>query len=119
MWNHFRLNLTLSLLLAAAFGTLIGWIDLKSAEVQPVVLLILISTAILGFVQPQRAWLSALMIGGSILAAHLIGPLVGVNPPYVVEPNGLATLMALIPAFIGAYIGAFISWSVPKRHEGL
>jgi len=99
-----------------SFGAIIGWIDLRASEVQPVVLLMLISTALLGFAQPQRAWLAALIIGGSILAAHLIGPSVGLNPPYEVKPNVLVTLIALIPAFIGAYIGAFIGWSVQKQH---
>ena len=83
---------------------------------QPVVLLILGATALLGFAQPPRAWLWALIIGSSILAAHLIGPLLGYNPPYEVKPNALVTLMALIPAFIGAYIGAFTGWSVQKQH---
>jgi NO-binding membrane sensor protein with MHYT domain len=99
-----------------SFGAIIGWIDLQASEVQPVVLLLLVSTALLGFAQPPRAWLWALIIGGGILAAHLIGPLVGFNPAYEVKPNVLVTLIALIPAFIGAYIGAFIGWSVQKQH---
>lgn len=98
------------------FGAIIGWIDLQASEVQPVVLLILGAAALLGFVLPQRAWLWALIIGGSILAAHLIGPSFGYNPPYEVKPNVLVTLIALIPAFIGAYLGAFIGWSLPKQH---
>ncbi len=100
-----------------SFGAIIGWIDLQASEVQPVVLLILGAAALLGFVLPQRAWLWALIIGGSILVSHLIGPLVGVNPPYAVKPNVFVTLIALIPAFLGAYIGAFIGcWSVQKQH---
>jgi len=58
---------------------IIGWIDLRASEVQPVVLLILGSTALFGFVQPQRAWLSAALIGDSIFIAHLIGPLVTIR----------------------------------------
>lgn len=96
---------------------IIGWIDLQASEVQPVVLLILSSTALLGFVQPPRAWLWALIIGSGILTAHLIGPWLGLNPLYEVQPNVFATLIALIPAFIGAYIGAFIGWLVQKQPQ--
>lgn len=99
-----------------SFGVIIGWIDLQASEVQPIVLFILGSTALLGFVQPLRAWLWALIIGSGILTAHLLGPLLGLNPPYEVKPNVLVTLIALIPAFIGAYIGAFIGRHVQEQH---
>jgi hypothetical protein len=79
-------------------------------------LLILLGTAAFGFIQPQRAWAPALIIGGSIFVAHGLAHFSGYQPPYEVKPNVFVTLLALIPGFIGAYIGAFIGWTLKKQN---
>ncbi len=106
----FQLNAGWCAALAVGFGAAAGLVDLTQSEVQPAALLVLVLTFLLGFAQPQRAWAWALIIGSSILFAHLLAALAGYKPPYPVEPNVFATLLALIPAFIGAYSGAAIRW---------
>ncbi len=96
--------------LALLLGATAGAVDLTQSEVQPTVLLIVVSTCLLGFVRPRLAWAWALVIGSSILAAHLIASLAGYRPRYPVQPNVFATLIALVPALIGAYFGAAARW---------
>ena len=93
-------------IIAVVSGAIAGVIDMFAAEIQPALFLILVATCLLGFLQPQRAWLWALIIGGSILVVHLLGMLVGFQPSYPVEPNVWVTSIALLPALIGAYLGA-------------
>lgn len=99
-------------LVSVLLGTITGFVDIIASEVQPSALLIIMFTCLLGFIQPKNAWLSALIIGSSILAAHLISPFWGLYPDYPVEPSVWATTIALIPAFIGSYIGAGAGWAL-------
>ncbi len=91
---------------ALLIGLTIAYLDFHATEVQGTVLLILISTFVLGLIQSKGAWLVALFIGSSILLFNLIASGFGLQPLEPIEPNVFATLIALIPAFIGAYAGA-------------
>lgn len=112
MLEMLRKNTFLFVLTAVLFGAVSGFVDIKSSEVQAAALLIIIFSCFLGFVQPRIAWLPAIIIGSSILAAHLVSPFWGLYPDYPVEPSVWATSIALIPAFIGAYIGAMAGWAL-------
>lgn len=94
--------------IAILSAILLGYVDLHAKEVQGTVLVLLILTFIFGFLEPRRAWLWALILGLSIYAAYIIGPMLGVYPWETPKPP-YAPLIALIPAFIGAYAGAFTS----------
>ena len=50
--------------------------------------------------------------------AHLTGLRFGYRPPYPVEPNVLATFMALTPAFIRAYLGALAGFGLRQLKQG-
>lgn len=93
---------------------LVLWADRSPSDVanQATLLLILISAGLLGFAGPRQAWVTGLLIGGSISFAHAVYILLDVRLPYPTEPAGWAgpaTLLILtVPALGAAYIGAFI-----------
>jgi hypothetical protein len=100
-----RAPLWLIVLLCAIVAPVIGWIDFHQTEVQPAVLLVLVSGAALAWLRPRAAWLVALMLGLSIIETHFVAQALGktyAGPP---SPT-LSTLLALIPATIGAAVGA-------------
>jgi hypothetical protein len=103
--SHIRSKL-FSYLIALLFGVFAGYVDLHNDEVQACVLVLLVGTVLLGAWQPKHPWRWALIIGGCVPAAHIIGTLTGHHPPYKTDLAG--PFLALIPALIGAYGGAVI-----------
>ncbi len=91
-------------LLGSAFA---GWVDFHNDEPQAAVLVILIFTALLGWLVPGRAWLSAIIVALGIPAMYFSLRAIGYQPVSLPSPGWYASLLALIPAFIGAYAGAF------------
>jgi hypothetical protein len=94
--------------LIIVFGFITGYLDLHADEVQGIVLLLITFSAIVGMYLPRLAWLTGLLLGSSVFAAHGLLSILGYAQPYPVEPNLFAAFLALIPAFIGAFAGAFI-----------
>jgi len=94
--------LLLFLALLAAAGT--GWVDTHAEEVQPAVLLLLVSTAVLSFLDPRRALLWWLVLGLSVPAAHLWVRVTGRTLPYEMHAYA-GSFLALVPAALGAAIG--------------
>ncbi len=94
--------------LGLLFGLMAGYVDLRADEVQGPVLLVLIFSAFLGFLNPASPWRWALVVGIGIPLAHFAGRAAGYYPPYLVLPNVFATFIALIPASIGAYAGMLL-----------
>ena len=109
-------NTFLLCLLALALGITISLLDMHATEVQGTVLLILIASGLLGFILPRRAWLWAITIALCLPLTYLFANLLG-HPSHNVEPNILATLIALIPAFLGAYVGVLLRYMIapPRR----
>ena len=103
--------------LALCLGALTGYLDLHASEVQPIVLLLLLFTATLGFAQPRHAWRWGMILGLSICCTHVAAHLLGYKT-YPIQPNVLASLLALIPSFIGAYVGAGIRWATFQNVNG-
>ena len=100
-----RTPTTLVLVLAIIGSVFVGYIDSHATEVQATLMVMLPITFALGFIQPKRAWLWALIVGFSIPVGFLWHMLMGAT--YVEPPtNGFFTLIALVPAFIGAFAGA-------------
>lgn len=89
---------------------LIALFDMDQTEVQPAVLMILIFTAVSGYLRPDLAYLWALILGLSFFLVNLIADLKGYKLREPIEPNVFATLIALVPAFIGAYAGVLFKW---------
>jgi hypothetical protein len=93
-------------ILALAGGIFAWWVDSRNDEPQAAVLVILMTTFILGLLVPRRAWLWAIVVGLCLPLGYLLARSVGYLPATPVEPGWYASIIALIPAFIGAYGGA-------------
>lgn len=98
-------NKTLLLLPLALLGAVIvGIIDSRATEVYATLMVMLPIVFLLGFIEPKRAALWALIIGLSVPLGflwHAASGSIYVEPP----PNGFFTLIALVPAFIGTFFG--------------
>jgi hypothetical protein len=97
-------------LLCAIIGPFIGIVDFHQTEVQPAVLLLLVCSAAIAWLQPRYAWVVALMLGLSIITTQLVAEALGKTPAAPTVPR-YGALVALIPASIGALIGAVLSVS--------
>ena len=99
---------TLSLaLISALAGSFAAWIDWHNREVQPTVLVLLVTTCFLAAFRPRQAWLCAVIVGGSVPFSYLvISPVLGLRPFEMPQPNIWGSLIAFIPAAIGAAAGA-------------
>ncbi len=103
---------------AVALAALIGYTDQHSDEVWAALILMLPSVFVFGFLLPRQAWQWALIIGGSVFLAGIIGVAIGYVPPchpgFDCPPpsfgGSLQALIALIPAFVGSYTGAALRW---------
>lgn len=94
--------------LTLVFAVVAGYVNIHASEVQSVVLVVLVSTFILGWLHPRRAWLWGLVIGLAVPLSYLLGPVFGYFIPYPPSPNVFASLIALIPACIGTYGGVLV-----------
>ena len=110
------LTKTVLLLLTVAFGTLVGYTDLRPEEVQPAALLILSFAVVLGAAFPDGAWRRGLLLGLSVPVAHVIAQLTGRALPYPL-PRFADTFLALSPALVGSYLGVGLRRIVAPAHK--
>ena len=102
-----RAPLWVVVLLCVIAAPTIGWLDFQQTEVQPAVLLLLVCSAAIAWLQPKYAWVVALMLGLSIVETQFVADALGKTPAYPTGPR-VGALLALIPASIGAAVGALI-----------
>jgi hypothetical protein len=99
------------------------WIDQSPSDVanQASLLILLIGAGLLGLAAPRWAWLSALVLGGSLAVAHGIYLAAGTALRYAMSPAGWAgptsLLILIIPAGIAAYTGAGAAALVRRRQQ--
>lgn len=93
------------IILSAAVGLLISWIDNRPNWDDTGILagMIFIASAFLGYIYPKRAWVWALTLSAWI-------PLYG-----IASSQNYETLLALLPGFLGAYLGAMFSKIFARR----
>ncbi len=86
------------LLLATITGWAIAWIDLRPNwdDTGISVMMVLLASALFGYLSPQKPWLTALVVSVWIPLAS------------IAISNNFGALIALIPGFIGAYFGYFV-----------
>jgi len=95
----------LSASLAAALGSFTAYIDALGGDFHLFVtaLLLVFFGAMLGFIQPQKAWRWALIIGGCVYAVFLLRRVFD-----EVSLNLLKAVPTFVPAFFGVYAGVFL-----------
>ena len=104
-------------LVSLACGAAIAWLDFNADEVQPAVLLLLVSGFGLGAFDPSRAWLWAALLGSCIPALHFLAPRLELVPRYPMPVTPwYAIFLPLIPAAIGAAVGAAVRLALSKIH---
>ena len=102
----------LCIALAVIGGFLAGAVDFNNDEPQATVIVIVLFTGLLGFIQPRRAWRWALIVALGVPIVYLIATALGYHSKSVPEPGWYASLIALIPAFISTYGGVLLRKAV-------
>ena len=99
--NYSRLCVTLAVIL----GLFTAYIDFLGGDFHLFVtaLLLIFFGAILGFMQPQKAWRWALIIGCCVYAVFLLRRVFD-----ELSLNLLKAVPTFIPAFFGVYAGVFL-----------
>ena len=102
---------------------LLVWIDRSPSDVanQVSLLMLLIGAGLLGIAAARWAWLSALLLGTCLAAAHTVYLMAGVSLPYAMSPTGWAgpatLLILIIPAGCAAYVGAGVAALIRRRQR--
>jgi hypothetical protein len=107
-------------LFALFLGLVIGWLDIRSVEAQPTVLLLVVCGLFLGFSQPTHAWRWALLLAVWIPLGGFAALAIGLRTPAPDEPGVIGSFIAFVPAFIGTYVGVLLnraSSRLPKRSQ--
>lgn len=96
---------SLNIALAILFGLFTAYIDSRGGPFHLFItgLLLTVFGAATGFIQPERAWRWALIIGGCVYIVFLTRRVFD-----EVSLNFLKAVPTFIPAFIGVYCGAFL-----------
>jgi hypothetical protein len=96
---------SLQYLLAAAFGVMAGWIDIKVGDLLFTALIVLGSCMLLGFLRPRNAWRWVVLVG-------IFVPLMEWFASSILEQKLeraqiYESFLAFVPGIVGAYGGAF------------
>ncbi|MDZ7361338.1 MAG: hypothetical protein ONB46_11515 [candidate division KSB1 bacterium] len=91
--------------LATALGLFTAYMDALGGDFHLFVtaLLLVFFGALLGFIQPQRAWRWALILGGCVYAVFLLRRVFD-----ELSLNLLKAVPTFVPAFFGVYAGVFL-----------
>jgi ABC-type multidrug transport system permease subunit len=96
---------SLQYLLAAAFGVLTGWIDIKVGDLLFTAILVLASCMLLGFIRPRNAWRWVLLIGIFVPFMEWLAYVLLSQKP--ARAQIYESFLAFLPGIVGAYGGAF------------
>ena len=106
-----------------ASATMLIFVDYSPSDIanQASLLVLILGATALGIAAPRWAWLTALVLGGSLAAMHAIYLAARVPLPYQMSPAGWAgaatLLILIIPAGIAAYLGAGAVVLVQRRRS--
>ncbi|MFY9558840.1 MAG: hypothetical protein WAQ52_01280 [Terriglobales bacterium] len=95
---------SLQYLLAAAFGVLAGWIDIKVGDLLFTAMIVLASCMVLGFVRPRKPWRWVLLIGLFVPIIEWLAYFVVAQKPE--RAQMYESFLAFLPGIVGAYGGA-------------
>ncbi len=103
-------------LLAAVLGLVAGLIDVNSDDVQVTVLLLLLFGYFLGFARRTETWQLGMLLGMWVPLFAVIRAFALGGPGHFL-PEGVGSLISLIPAFGGVYLGAAIRRMADRREH--
>lgn len=103
-------------ILAALFGILAGWIDVKIGDLLFTALLVLAACMLLGALRPNRPYRWVIMIGVFVPIVELLAYVVMTQRPY---PGQIyESFLAFLPGIAGAYGGSLIRGAIDNLLQG-
>ena len=96
---------SLQYLLAAAFGVMAGWIDIKVGDLLFTAMIVLASCMGLGFVRPRKPWRWVVLVGIFVPIIEWLAYLTLAQKPE--RAQIYESFLAFLPGIVGAYGGAF------------
>ena len=96
---------SLQYLLAAAFGVIAGWIDVKVGDLLFTAMLVLASCMGLGFVRPRKPWRWVVLVGMFVPIMEWFAYAILAQKPE--RAQIYESFLAFLPGIVGAYGGAF------------
>ena len=104
-------------LLAVVLGMVTGFIDLNNNDVQVTVLLLLVFGYFLGFAHSRNAWRIGILLGLWIPLFGIVH-VMAFGRPDQMAPQGLGSLISLVPSFGGVYLGSMVRRISDRRARG-
>jgi hypothetical protein len=96
---------SLQYLLAAAFGVMAGWIDVKVGDLLFTAMIVLASCMGLGFARPRKPWRWVVLVGIFVpIIEGLAYSILALKPD---RAQIYESFLAFLPGIVGAYGGAF------------
>ncbi len=96
---------SLQYLLAAAFGVMAGWIDIKVGDLLFTAMIVLASCMGLGFVRPRKPWRWVVLVGIFVPIIEWLAYAILAQKPE--RAQIYESFLAFLPGIVGAYSGAF------------
>jgi len=96
---------SLQYLLAAAFGVMAGWIDIKVGDLLFTAMIVLAACMGLGFVRPRKPWRWVVLVGIFVPIIEWLAYATLAQKPE--RAQIYESFLAFLPGIVGAYSGAF------------
>jgi hypothetical protein len=96
---------SLQYLLAAAFGVMAGWIDIKVGDLLFTAMIVLAACMGLGFVRPRKPWRWVVLVGIFVPIIEWLAYAILAQKPE--RAQIYESFLAFLPGIVGAYGGAF------------
>jgi hypothetical protein len=91
-------------LLAALFGVLAGWLDIKVGDLLLTAVVVLVANMLLGFLSPRRPWRWVLIVGVFVPVVEWLA--YGLLTEKPERAQIYESLLAFLPGIAGAFGGA-------------
>jgi len=96
---------SLQYLLAAAFGVMAGWIDIKVGDLLFTAMIVLAACMGLGFARPRKPWRWVVLVGIFVPIIEWLAYAILAQKPE--RAQIYESFLAFLPGIAGAYGGAF------------
>lgn len=89
-------------------------VNLHSDVVHWPLFVILLSALSLGYLQPQKGWISAIQLTAGIFAGFFIAQLLGVSAKFP-NINQFSTYISPLPCLFGGFMGSFFNKTIHQK----
>ena len=103
-------------LLAIVFAIIIIAINLHSEVIHIPLFFVFISALILGYLQPQKGWISTLQLAMSIFAGFYLSKFVGLTPIKFTVFQFI-TYISPLPCLFGGFMGSYFNKAINQNDD--